>query len=192
MSLTWGRRYAHRPRVSTGRRILLLLCAAAIGVVAATQDSLVARPQALIESETRGTIQGLFDLHIAAIERRDRVSYELTLDPRTRAFVACMNALFDSGPERAAALAPGRIVSLEHLPGTNVLRVRLQQHDGIAVHYARRFLIGPVTAFPWIDLMRSVPAWYLSYAEPGDLRNSSASPPGESEGTGCGREGPVR
>ncbi len=191
MSLTWGRRDPPEPGPSTGRRILLLLCAAAAAIVAGAQDPFVARQPSPIGPDTHGTIQGLFDLHRGAIERRDRRSYELTLDPRSPAFVACMHGLFDLGRERADALAPGRVVGLEHIRGTNLVRVRLQQRDGIAVHYARRFLIGPVTAFPALDLMRSVPAWYLSYPDRGDLGTAGSPPVGALEGT-CGRDGPSR
>jgi hypothetical protein len=190
MSLTWGHRRWPAPRPRTGRWIVLVLCVLAVAIVGGARDTLVARQESPIGPDTQGTIQGLFDLHRAAIERRDRVSYELTLDPRSRKFAACMIGLFDLGRERADVLAPGRVVGLEHVPGTNLVRVRLQQRDGIAVHYVRRFLIGPVTAFPALDLMRSVPAWYLSYPDPGDLAGSS--PIGALEGTGCGRDGPSR
>ncbi|MBI2983754.1 MAG: hypothetical protein HYY42_06220 [Chloroflexi bacterium] len=190
MSLTWGRRHWPGPRRSTGRWIVLVLGVLAVAIVAAAKDTFVAQETSPIGPDTHGTIQGLFDLHRAAIERRDRVSYELTLDPRSPKFVACMLGLFDLGRERAEALAPGRVVGLEHVPNTNLVRVRLQQRDGIAVHYVRRFLIGPVTAFPALDRMRSVPAWYVSYPDPGDL--AGPSPIGAVEGSGCGRDGPSR
>ena len=169
-----------------------MLCVLAVTIVAGAKDTFVAREASPIGPDTSGTIQGLFDLHRAALERRDRVSYELTLDPRSPKFVACMLGLFDLGNERAEALAPGRVVALEHVPGTNLVRARLQQRDGIAVHYVRRFLIGPVTAFPALDLMRSVPAWYVSYPDQGDLGIAGSSPVGALEGTRCGRDGPSR
>lgn len=190
--ITWGRWPASEPRPSAAQRALLALCVALAAIAAAVQDPFVARPASPIGPDTHGTIQGLFDLHRGAIDRRDRRSYELTLDPRSPAFVACMQRLFDLGRERADALAPGRVLGLDHIKGTNLVRVRLQQRDGIAIHYARRFLIGPVTAFPALDVMRSVPAWYLSYTDRGDLESAGPPPLGTLEGTGCGRDGPSR
>lgn len=163
--ITWGRRPLPPPRAAAWQRALLLLLILIGAAAAAAPDRFVARPPSIIDPDTMGTVQGLFDLHRAAIERGDRVSYEVNLDPRSREFIACMRRLFDQGRARADALAPARVLSLEHIPGTNVVRVRLQQRDGIGVHYVRRFLVGPVTAFPWIDMMRSVPAWYISFPD---------------------------
>lgn len=163
--ITWGRRPLPPPRAAAWQRALLLLLILIGAAAAAAPDRFVARPPSIIGPDTMGTVQGLFDLHRAAIERGDRVSYEVNLDPRSREFIACMRRLFDQGRARADALAPARVLSLEHIPGTNVVRVRLQQRDGIGVHYVRRFLVGPVTAFPWIDMMRSVPAWYISFPD---------------------------
>lgn len=190
MSLTWGHRRWPAPRPSAGRWIVVVVAVLAVAIVAGGRDTFVARQESPIGPDTLGTIQGLFDLHRAAIDRGDRVSYELALDPRSRKFVACMIGLFELGRERADALAPGRVLGLEHIPGTNLVRARVQQRDGIAVHYVRRFLIGPVTAFPALDRMRSVPAWYLSYPDPTDL--AGAPPGGDVEGSGCGRDGPTR
>jgi hypothetical protein len=67
--------------------------------------------------------------------------------------------------------------------------VRLEQRDGVGIHYVRRFLVGPVTAFPWLDLMRSRPAWYLSYPDPDDPRTTGPLPSGAIEGSGCGKDG---
>lgn len=173
MSITWGRRPVLEPRASLAQRIALVLCVVIAAASASPAESSVLRPPELIGPETQATIQGLFDLHRAAIERRDRVSYELTLDPRSKDFVACMGRLFDLGRARADALAPGQVVGLEPVAGTNLVRVRLQQRDGIGIHYVRRFLIGPVTAFPWLDIKRSVPAWYISRPDPGDPGSSS-------------------
>jgi hypothetical protein len=171
MSLTWGRRSFPDPRRGLRGRLILLIAAAAATIASGAPDRYVERLGSLDLAEARGPIQGLFDLHRGALERGDRVSYELTLDPRSRAFVDCMRRHFELGRARAEALAPGRVVGLEHIAGTNVVRVRLEQRDGIGIHYVRRFLIGPVTAFPWLDLMRSVPAWYISYPD--------GLPPGE-------------
>ncbi len=190
MSLTWGRRSFPDPR-RLRPRVLLLICAAVATIASGVPDRSVVQPPSLDLADARGPIQGLFDLHRGAIERGDRVSYELTLDPRSPAFVACMRRQFDLGRARADALAPGRVVGLEHVAGTNVIRVRLEQRDGIGTHYVRRFLIGPVTAFPWLDLMRSVPAWYISYPDPDDPRTAGPLPGGAIEGSGCGRDGPL-
>ena len=163
--ISWGRRQLPAPRASAWRIVALALCAVVAAVASAAPGRFVARPASPIGPDTPGTIQGLFDIHRAAVERGDRVSYENTLDPRSREFIACMRRLFDQGRERADALAPARVLGLEHVEGTNVVRVRLQQRDGVGTHYVRRFLIGPVTAFPWIDMMRSVPAWYVSFPD---------------------------
>jgi hypothetical protein len=166
MSLTWGRRSFPDPRHALRHRVALFVFAVVAAIASGAPDRSIARPPALDLAEARGPIQGLFDLHRGALERGDRVSYELTLDPRSQPFVECMRREFDLGRARAEALAPGRVVGLEHIAGTNLVRVRLEQRDGIGIHYVRRFLIGPVTAFPWLDLMRSVPAWYISYQDP--------------------------
>jgi hypothetical protein len=165
MSIAWGRRPVPDVRASAGRRALLVLAILVVALVSAIVDPFAARTPSIVGADTPGTIQGLFDLHRAAIERGDRVSYENTLDPRSREFTACMRRLFEQGRARADALAPGRVLGLEHVAGTNLVRVRLEQRDGVGIHYVRRFLIGPVTAFPWLDLLRSVPAWYISYPD---------------------------
>ncbi len=189
MALSWGRRHLPDPRAGSGRRVLLILAALAVALISGVADPFVARKPPLIGPDTPATIQGLFDLHRAALERGDRVSYENTLDPRSPSFIACMRRHLDAGRARADALAPGRVVGLEHIEGTNLVRVRLQQRDGVGIHYVRRFLIGPVSAFPWLDVMRSVPAWYVSYPDPGDP--PAILPTGTIEGTGCRREGPA-
>lgn len=135
------------------------------GTAGAAPDRFTSRAPSPIGPETPATVQGLFDLHRAAIERGDHVSYDLTLDPRSKDFIACKRRQFEEGRARADALAPARVIGLEHVEGTNLVRVRLQQRDGVGVHYVRRFLVGPVTAFPWIDMMRSVPAWYISFPD---------------------------
>ncbi len=190
MSLTWGHRELPERRASMRSRVILFICAVAVALVAGIADPFVRPPPSLIGPGAARAIQGLFDLHRAAVERGDRVSYELTLDPRSRAFVACIDRHLDSPRARAEALAPARLVGLEHITGTNLVRVRLEQRDGIGIHYVRRFLIGPVSAFPWLDLMRSVPAWYVSYPEPGDLGTAPTLPEGAIDGSGCGRDGP--
>jgi len=163
--ITWGRRTLPPPRAAGWQRALLLLLIVIGGAAAAAPDRFVSRAPSPIGPDAPATIQGLFDLHRSAVERGDHVSYELTLDPRSKEFVACMRRLFDQGRARADALAPGRVLGLEHVAGTNLVRVRLQQRDGVGVHYVRRFLVGPVTAFPWLDIMRSVPAWYVSFPD---------------------------
>lgn len=163
--MTWGRRPLPPPRAAGWQRALLLLLVVTGGAVGAAPDRFIERTPSPIGPETPATIQGLFDLHRGAIERGDHVSYELTLDPRSRDFIACMRRQFERGRARADALAPGRVLGLEHVEGTNLVRVRLRQRDGVGVHYVRRFLVGPVTAFPWLDIMRSVPAWYISYPD---------------------------
>lgn len=192
MSMTWGRRPLPELRASLGQRVALILCALVIALVSGTADPFVRPLPSLLGPEAARTIQGLFELHRAAAERGDRVSYELTLDPRSRAFVACMQRHLDARGARAEALAPARVAGLDEVPGTNLVRVRLEQRDGIGIHYVRRFLVGPVTAFPWIDLMRSVPAWYVSYPDEGDLNSAPPLPAGVIDGSGCGRDGPSR
>ena len=159
--ITWGGR-PPEPRASGWQRAALALSVLLAAVAAGVPDRFVAREPSIIGPETPGTIQGLFEIHLAAIERGDRIAFENTLDPRSPPFVACMRRLFELGRARADALAPARVAGLEHLAGTNLVRVRLHQRDGVRVHYERRFLICPVTSFAWIDLQRAVPAWYIS------------------------------
>jgi len=70
------------------RRIVLLICTLLAATIAGIADPFVRPPPSLIGGDAPRTIQGLFDLHRAAVERGDRVSYvvgsrAIPVHPRT-------------------------------------------------------------------------------------------------------------
>ena len=88
MSLTWGHRELPERRASMRSRVILFICAVAVALVAGIADPFVRPPPSLIGGDAPRTIQGLFDLHRAAVERGDRVSYvvgsrAIPVHPRT-------------------------------------------------------------------------------------------------------------
>lgn len=172
MGLTWGRRpRGERWRISRAR-VLLVLFAIVAALVSSTPGPFLVRPASFIDADTPAQIQALLDAHRSAIERGDLFAYERTLDRRSTAFVRCMGEFFELGPARVAELEPGRVLDMRQIGPSSLVRVRVQQRDGVVIQYVRRLLVVRFTALPPFDLRSTFVVWYISPPDDAELAHA--------------------
>lgn len=172
MGLTWGRRpRGERWRISRAR-VLLVLFAIVAALVSSTPGPFLVRPASVIDADTPAQIQALLDAHRSAIERGDLFAYERTLDRRSTAFVRCMGEFFELGPARVAELEPGRVLDMRQIGPSSLVRVRVQQRDGVVIQYVRRLLVVRFTALPPFDLRSTFVVWYISPPDDAELAHA--------------------
>lgn len=174
MSLSWGRRSAHRPSWVVRTAFLAAVVIAAF--VSSWDTPFPVSGAPIIQPGTAQQIQGLLLLNASAIERDDYFTYERTLDRRDPEFTACMRRQYERGQDRVDELRPVRLLEIEQV-GDSVLRAYVQQRDGVVMRYFRRLVIINIWTRPPFDIRTSFDVWYLTRPEPGDIADAAAPRP---------------
>lgn len=167
MGLSWGRRPPERHHATGLAQVALALATVLAGVAGSAVPTL-GRPVSIIEADTRRQIQETLDQHVEAIVKRDLFVYQRTIDRRNAAFDRCMRELFDLGDLRVQGLRPERIVGLSPV-SPNLVRVRVEQRNGVATVYVRRLAVVSFLALPPFDIRRVFYVWYVSPPDPAEV-----------------------
>lgn len=169
MSLSWGRRPGPDRAAVVRAQVALASIAVLAAVAASAGPPLLDRVPSIIEADTRQRIQETLDQHVDALARRDLFVYQRTLDRRNAVFDRCMRELFELGDIRAQALRPERVVGLAQA-APSLVRLQVEQRNGIATHYVRRLAVVSFLTRPPFDIRRVFVVWYLSPPGPEEIR----------------------